>query len=312
MLAHVREYGRTSCEGAMLNPDTAEDGEDDGAVEVSGPEGPPRRVRPGERLTFGRGPDVDLAFGERNRWMSRRVGEITVEDGGVRLVNLSAKHALVVEAGTVGEDPARTRPEPVRLRPRLPGDPAEACVLTAGSALVGSALMIRENRAVHVRLPGPGPSGEPVLPAPSGSRSSTVAGITMNPETRQFMVALLLCAPWLRDATRVARLPTVPEIGRQALELTGAHYLLRVVDREPRLQELLAGKVNDHLKALLKKLVARTLLPAEGTVGHTAVASALIHYDVLGHRHLALFEDAYWLRVQANKWSTCMDDASTP
>ncbi|WP_067469157.1 hypothetical protein [Actinomadura macra] len=287
-------------------------GEDDGSVEVSGPEGPPRRLRPGDRLTFGRGPEVDLAFGENNRWMSRRVGEIAVEADGVRIVNLSAKHVLVVETGIVGEDPGPVRPEPVRLRPRLPGDPSEACLLSAGSALVGSALMLRERRAVHVRLPERGPGGEPALPPGRASLSSTVAGITMNPEKREFMVALLLCAPWLRDTSRLARLPSVPEIGLRALEVVGAAYPLRVVGRDPRLRDRLTGKVNDHLKALRRKLVARTLLPSEGTVGHTAIATALIHYDILGTRHLALFEDRYWLDVQANHWTYCLDDASSP
>ncbi|TDB89380.1 hypothetical protein E1264_08525 [Actinomadura sp. KC216] len=285
-----------------------DDPDDDGAVVVSGPLGPPRLLRPGDRLTFGRGPEVDLPLGPDDRWMSKRAGEIAVDGDGVRVVNLSRKHALVIQSGDYEPgDPAPPLREPVTLRPRLPEDPAEACVLTAGSALVGSALMLRELRAVHVRLPGPGPAADPVLPGGSGRRSSTVAGITMNPETREFMVALQLCAPWLRNTARVDRLPTEPEIGPLALESVGETYLARRARNDPELRDRLQKKVHDHLKALRKKLVARTLLPKEGTLGNTAIASTILLYDILGHRHLALFENAYWKQVQANQWARCLE-----
>lgn len=284
------------------------DGEEDGAVVVTGPLGPPRRLEPGDRLTFGRGPDMDLRLDPGDRRLSRRAGEITVDAGGVRIVNLSSKQVLVVQSGNVelgGTAPPHR--EPVRLRARLPGDPAEACVLSAGSALVGSALMLQDLRAVHVRLPGPGTAPGPVLPPGSGHRSSTVAAITMNPETREFMVALQLCAPWLRNTSKVDALPSGPEIGPLALESAGQAYLARRVRQDPELRERLNGKVHDHLKALRKKLAARALLPAEGTIGNTAVAAALINYDILGCRHLALLENAYWKDVQANKWATCLE-----
>jgi hypothetical protein len=285
------------------------EGEDDGAVVVTGPLGPPRRLRPGDRLTFGRGgPDVDLPLGPDDRWLSRKVGEIAVDADGVRIVDLSRKHTLIVRSGDLGPaGPAPSPREPVRLRPRLPDDPAAACVLTAGSALVGSALMLQEHRAVHVRLPGPGPAAEPVPPPAGGRKSSTVAGITMNPETREFMVALQLCAPWLRDASRVDPLPSGPEIGPLALESVGQTYLADRVRRDEELRKRLNGKVHDHLKALRKKLVARALLPAEGTIGNTAIAASLVHYDILGERHLALFANDYWKDVQANQWATCLE-----
>jgi hypothetical protein len=285
------------------------EGEEDGAVVVSGPLGPPRLLRPGGRLTFGRGgPEVDLPLGPDDRWLSRKVGEITVDAGGVRIVNLSRKHALIVRSGDLGLDgPAPSLREPVRLRPRLPDDPAEACVLSAGSALVGSALMLQEYRAVHVRLPGAGPAAEPVLPQASGRRSSTVAGITMNPETREVRVAVQLCAPWLRNAARVDPLPSGPEIGPLALESVGRTYLADRTRGDEELRKRLNGKVHDHLKALRKKLVARALLPDEGTVGNTAIAAALVHYDILGERHLALFANDYWRDVQANQWATCLE-----
>ncbi|GAA4225610.1 hypothetical protein GCM10022254_07860 [Actinomadura meridiana] len=288
--------------------DGADDGADDDAVVVSGPLGPPRRLGPGDRLVFGRGPDVDLPLGPDDRWISRRVGEIIVAVDGVRVVNLSRKYALVVQSGDYA--PGAAAPalrEPVTLRARMPQDPAEACLLTAGSALVGSALMLRERRAVHLRLPGAMPDVTAVPPAGTGGKTSTVAGITMNPESREFMVALQLCVPWLRDSAWVDPLPSEPEIGPLVLESVGEDYLARRVRADPQLRERLRRKVRDHLKALRKKLEARALLPAEGPVGNTVIASTIIRHDILGRRHLDLFENDYWKQVQANQWAQCLE-----
>ncbi|WP_030168161.1 hypothetical protein [Spirillospora albida] len=282
------------------------DDADGGAVEVSPPEGAERRLGPGDRVTFGRGPDVDVPFGAGDRWMSRRVGEIAVEPGGVRILNLSRKHVLLVRTGNLADPGSGEHPEPVRLRPRVPGEPAEACLLAAGSALIGSAVMLQERRGVLVRVPA-APAAEPFTHAPGGgSRSSTVARITLRPDTRGFMVALLLCEPWLRDPSRRSPLPSYPEIGAGALRVARAAHLLAAIERDPDRRDLLTGKIRDHLKALHRKLVSRRLLPDGKPAGAAAIAAALIHFDIIGRRHLALFEDDHWLEVQAYAWRRCM------
>ncbi|TDD82631.1 hypothetical protein E1298_22455 [Actinomadura rubrisoli] len=262
------------------------------AVEVSAADGVPRRLDVGERLVFGRGPGVDLPLGE-DRFTSRRVGEVAVLADGVRIVNLSRKQALLVQAGPG---------EPVRLPALVQGSHDGGHLLRAGSALVGSARMLEQRLAVHVVVPPVAP-GE-IEPPPYGI--STEARVRMNLETREFMVALLLCRPWLERPDRIGRLPSQPELGRLALETANAHHLLRRIDADAESRERFHRKIHDHVKTLRGKLARHGLVPAEEVVGHSAIVSALLHFDVIGPRHLALLQDEHWLSVQENKWWNCM------
>ncbi|WP_433337771.1 hypothetical protein [Spirillospora sp. CA-294931] len=262
------------------------------AVEVSAAGEAPRRLATGETVVFGRGPDVDLPLGD-DRWMSRRMGEITVLAEGVRIVNLSRKQALLVKTGTG---------EPHRLRARVPDSPADGHLLSAGSALVGSATMLEQRRAVHVAMP----PARPAEPEPPPGGISTEARVRLKQETREFMVALLMCRPWLERPERIDRLPTQPEIGRMALETTSAHHLISEIDRNLESRERFHRKIHDHVKTLRGKLARHGLVKADDVVGHSAIVSALLHFDIIGPRHLALFGDEHWLSVQENKWWACM------
>jgi hypothetical protein len=54
------------------------------------------RVTEGNRLVFGRGPEVDLAVAA-GRGLSRRAGIVTAMAAGAWITNISRTHALYVE-----------------------------------------------------------------------------------------------------------------------------------------------------------------------------------------------------------------------
>jgi hypothetical protein len=263
------------------------------AVEVAGPDGARRFLGPGDRLAFGRGPDVDLPLGE-DRWMSRRLGHLVVSDGSVHVVNDSRKLILHV----------KTEAEIVQLPAATPGASDVGCTLFSGVAMIGSAAMLRERRALVVTLPDRWrTTPDPGLPVTGAARNlSTVPPLRLNPATREFMVALLLCRPWLEDQSRVSALPSVPQIGRQALTVTHAHHRLAEIERDAKQRDQLTEQIKGQIKQLREKLQGKGYLPANGSVGHTSITSTLIHYDIITRRDLALFDDDHWISLQENRW----------
>jgi hypothetical protein len=101
-------------------------------------------VAEGTRLVFGRGPGVDLIVAA-GRGLSRRAGLVTVMAAGVWIANISRTHALYVE----GEG------YQVRL-PRMEhdGEPANGWFMHAGTALVGSRVMLDEGQSLMVTVTG--------------------------------------------------------------------------------------------------------------------------------------------------------------
>jgi hypothetical protein len=268
-------------------------------VEVTGPDGDVHLLYAGDRVVFGRGPDVDIAIG-KDPWLSRRLGAILVLDGGVRITNLSKKIVLHV----------RTRTESFPLPVVLTGADEVSCLLSSGSALVGSAASLEQRRAVHIATPerwsAPLPES-PVPPAPDvvGSTSrnlSTERRLSLNKETKGFMVALLLCRPWLEDPQRIVPLPTVPEIMTSILEVTSAHHLIRQMHQDHTLRDTFINKIKGQIKELREKLSVQGLTSPDSVVGVSVIASSLIHYDILTRHDLELLNDTHWLSVQENKW----------
>jgi hypothetical protein len=260
-------------------------------VDVAGPAGDRIQLRSGERIVFGRSPDVEMPL-DNDPWLSRRAGEIAVVGTGVRISNLSTRHALHV---SVGE-------ETMRL-PVVTGSTGDfGFFLASGTAVVGTGSMIDQRRAIKLSLPDswalpradePGWSTAPTL--------TTELPIKLDATTKEFMVAFLLCRPWLLDSTRMAPLPQAPELARRALELTGAHHLLRDFEVSG-IRSRLAQQVHDHLKELRVKIYRAGLVRPEDKLSLSAVASTLLHYDVIGPRHLTLEHDSAWLSGQENKW----------
>ncbi|MCD0453329.1 hypothetical protein LO762_29720 [Actinocorallia sp. API 0066] len=255
-------------------------------VIVGPPEEEPRTLTPGESLVFGRGSHTDVTI-DGDPSLSRVAGRITATDSGAVIDNLSAKRALRIEVGT----------EHLWLPPTPTG--GLGLVLTTGAARVGTATMLDRGRAIRVRLVGPTPRAPDVTHEPGGA--TTGAAVQLNVMTKEFMVAFLLCRPWLVDSSRRAPLPESPAIGRQALDLTGSHHLLRSYDTGP-VRDRITQQVNDHLKQLRGKLRHADLVPAHSRLSLAAVASALLHFDIVTRRHLTLPDDPVWLTAQESRW----------
>jgi hypothetical protein len=278
-----------------------------GVVEVVGPEGEARMLRCGETLMFGRDPAMDLPVGD-DPWLSRRAGEICVMADGVRVSNLSKKHALHI----------RLKDDTLRLPAAGSNSGDVGCFLVSGTVEVGSGAMVDQRRAVRIVLPDLWQQEEPAPPAEvvdvpgradlvdgceaeGTGQSTTVLPIRLQAGTKEFMVAFVLCRPWLEDPTRIAPLPSAPQIAEAALQITGAHHLLRALP-DPAVRDRLSQQVHEHLKGLRAKLRQRRLVRPDIAVSPTVIASTLLHYDVVGPHHLALLNNTDWLSIQEDKW----------
>jgi hypothetical protein len=263
-----------------------------GIVEVVGPIGDPHLLRAGDQLVFGRGPKADLSVGE-DPWLSRRAGEIAVLASGVRVANLSSKHALNV----------RVNDDTVRLPVISGGSGDIGCFLVSGTAIVGTSVMIDQDRAVRLILPSTWP-GTPLRlepPLPPDEQYTTQLPLRLDIYTKEFMVAFVLCRPWFRDRTRMAPLPSAPQIAEEALKITGAHHLLHDFPGSV-VRDRLAQQVHDHLKGLRVKIRRRQLVRPGLQVPLSVIASTLLHYDVIGPPHLGLLQNREWLSAQEDKW----------
>ncbi|GAA2733963.1 hypothetical protein [Actinocorallia aurantiaca] len=256
-------------------------------VLVTGPDGALFPLERGESVVFGRGTQTDIPLGG-DPWLSRTAGRIAAVDGGALISNLSGRHSLYV----------LIRSERLRL-PVTTENGGLGFLLAEGGALVGTAPMLDHGRALDVRTAGGTPP--PAPPPDTPSQETTGLPVRLDPATKEFMVAFLLCRPWLLDPTRMAPLPRAPELARQALELTGAHHLLRGFDGSAA-RGRLAQQVHDHLKELRAKIYRAGLVGRDQQLSLSAIASALLHYDVIGLRHLELARDPAWLTAQENKW----------
>jgi hypothetical protein len=114
------------------------------STHVSTASGQNRLVAEGNRLVFGRGPEVDLIIAA-GRGLSRRAGLVTAMAAGAWIANISHTHALYVE----GEG------YQVRL-PRMEddGEPANGWFVHAGTAMVGSRTMLDEGQSLVVTVTG--------------------------------------------------------------------------------------------------------------------------------------------------------------
>ncbi|MEO5873882.1 MAG: hypothetical protein ABIS86_15485, partial [Streptosporangiaceae bacterium] len=152
-------------------------------VNLAGPAGDWIQLHNGERVVFGRSPEVEMPL-DNDPWLSRRAGEIAVVGTGVRITNLSTRHSLHV---SVGE-------ELMRL-PVVTGTTGDfGFFLASGTAVVGTGSMLEQGRAIRLSLPArwslprdddPGWSTAPQL--------TTELPVRLGTATKEFMVAFLLC-----------------------------------------------------------------------------------------------------------------------
>jgi hypothetical protein len=239
-----------------------------------------------DRLTFGRDPGGDLVFLDDFE-LSRRAGELRHDGTGVAVSNLSRVHSLFVNslAGSIRLAPARENTAP------------GAYVMTDGIfeitvrnwALSGCRILVEVD---SVSIKEQIVQGEPTSP--------TVFPLRLNPETKEFVTALILCKPKLL-AGPATPVPTVPELTRQILEVTNSWHLLQSFDTDPTARAQLTGRIHEHLKQLRKKLSNRGLAP-QGALAPPALADVLINNDIIVPAQLALLDDSKWQTAQANIW----------
>jgi hypothetical protein len=258
-------------------------------VGVTGEPAEPRILNPGDGLVFGRGPDVDLPLGG-DIWLSRRMGEIRVLENAVSVTNLSRKHALHVESSD----------NAIKLPTTIAAKDAGAYLLPAGLSLIGTAAMLKDARAVRIMVSaGWGPASSPPPASATHTRQlSTQPRLKLNPETKIFIVALLLCRPWLDDDSRLAPLPTAPQIAAEALHITAAYGELQKLQTDAKARELITEQVRRALRELREKLHAQRLVNSNTGLGLGNVAAALLYYDIITRDHLALLDDTEWRTAQ--------------
>ena len=184
------------------------------------------------------------------------------------MTNISRSHALYA----VGDG--------YRIRlPRLEdGDePAGGWFVRAGTVSVGSQAMLDEGVPLRVTVLG-ATDTQPELE--SGRTTTTVLPLRLDPDTKLFLVALLWCRPWLVDPTRRTPLPRTPEIAREALVVTDAHYELERFDTDPAFRDRLSARVGEHVKALRQKITERGLAARAVRLSDEVVASVLLEHAV--------------------------------
>lgn len=257
-----------------------------------------RELRPQQRMTFGRAPDCDLVF-EGDSRLSRRVGQIHHLGPVVAVTNLSASHSLFVHAeGATRERllPADRDAEPV---PRF---------LTSGTHEVTSPRWEDSGCRIVITIE---PSAVVVGPAPDrddpqADRLQTLVALNLNPATKEFATALILCRPKLLHGP-TAPVPPVPELTRAVLVATGSQHLLDRFDGGDRPRsgrsdrDKLVGRVHDHLKQLRAKVFAAELTSSRELRPHE-LADVLIENDVVTAAHLDLLTDPGWLTTQESLW----------
>jgi len=255
-------------------------------------------VPDGDRLVFGRGPDVDLEI-PGDRGLSRRAGVIAALQDGVWVANISRTHALY----TVG-DGYRVRLPPMDNR----GDPRGGWFVRAGAVQVGSRGMLDDGQPLRVAVAPPAGAGgllgavgdRPIRPG----GDATLLPLHLDPHTKLFLVALMWCRPWLIDLTRTTPLPRTPEIARAALEVTDAHYELDRFDADPQFRERLSARVGEHLKVLRHKIAERGMVRGGVRLSDEVVVEVLLDHAVITPADLGRLEDPAWCSRQEDLWWT--------
>jgi hypothetical protein len=271
------------------------------SVRVLAPDGDEVLMPPQVRLTFGRGQETDMVIAAGPD-LSRQAGEIVADVRGAMVMNLSRSHALYVDGDGYH----------VRL-PRADDDgPPGGWLIAHGTAKVGSTAMFRQGLAVriaaehaeHAEHAKHAKQPEDPGARPPGSRSDngTTQPLMLRPDTKLFLVALLLCRPWLLDQSHATALPTSRQIARQALEFASARYQVELFDRDKSFRARIVEQVNDHLKYLRERVLASGLIPGGTRLTPAATAEVLIASDVVTHADLSVIEQPRWRSRQEDLW----------
>ncbi|WP_028935355.1 FHA domain-containing protein [Pseudonocardia spinosispora] len=244
-------------------------------------------LEPSRRVTFGRDPAMDLVF-SGDPGLSRCAGDIHHRGHGVEVTNRSGKHSLFVQSPS-----GRVRLPPADNKPAL------STSLVDGTFEITIPNWETSDCRIIIEI-SPGAHDVTPIDAPRG-RTETHYPLRLNPATKEFATALVLCRPKLTAGAAAVAMPTVPELTRQVLAATDAWHLVRQFDEDPTARTRLTGRIHEHLKQLRAKLAARELGPP-GALAPPVLADVLIENDIIVPSHLALLGDAKWLAIQAGLW----------
>jgi hypothetical protein len=251
------------------------------------------RVIEGQRLVFGRGPEVDLAVAA-GRGLSRRAGIVTAMPAGAWITNISRTHALYVEG------------DGYRIRlPRVEdgAEPAGGWLLHSGTALVGSRAMLDEGLPLQVSVTGQQAANQAAGDGqPDGE--GTILPLYLDPMTKLFLVALIWCRPWLLDPSATTALPRTPEIARGALEVTGAYHELERFETDAEFRDLLSARVAEHIKVLRRKINDRGLADPDARLSDEVAVRILIEHGIIPSADLSRLADPGWRSRQEDLWWT--------
>jgi hypothetical protein len=251
-----------------------------------------RLLDPGRSVDFGRDPSMEFSFPGDPR-LSRRAGRITHRDEGVSVANLSSTHSLYVRTGS-----GRTR-----LPPHTRPAPPAAVVLGGGVHHVEAPSWEDNGCRITVEVSSP----EVQSRAPGTAHGTrTVLPVRLNPATKEFAIALVLCRAKLIDGP-AAPVPSAAELVRQVLELTSSYSLLREFESDQPVaggrstRARLLSRIHEHMRQLRTKLQAAGFA-SPGELLAPSLADALIENDVVTVAHLKLLEEPSWLETQEQLW----------
>jgi hypothetical protein len=215
-----------------------------------------RRLRPGGRLTFGRGAPcapVDIALDAPE--VSRLAGEIVATDDFWLLSNFGDESSYVVENVEGGGEYVKVRPR--RVAAPIPFEISRLAIPAAGRT---------------VELIVYAPQHTYASPRSGGTGATTVSPFPLDESARYFQVLVALCEPRLRGESSVA-LPTLGEISdRLTLTRTAVGYHIGYLCQEKlRIRE-------------------RANLPESRRMEwkREALVSMALRYDLVREEHLAL------------------------
>lgn len=246
------------------------------------------QLHDGQQLTFGRDPSADVRLPDEGR-LSRLAGAVRAFGDGVAITNLSATHDLYVRSDTGTGT--------VRLAPTAAGQPVASLLITGGISTItwpGAG----PTTAVTVRVVSV-PADLPTRPA---AGSSTARPLTLNPITKEFAVALLLCRPRLEGVPGAVSTPAVPELTRQLLATMNSFWLMNQFDEDPTVRARLTARTHEHLRSLRDKIVRAGIAPEGAALSPEAIADLLVDENVLRHSHLDLLSNETWLTAQEREW----------
>ncbi len=251
------------------------------------------RVAEGNRLVFGRGPEVDLAVAA-GPGLSRRAGIVTAMAAGAWITNISRTHALYVEG------------DGYRIRlPRLEDDsePTGGWLLHSGTARVGSRSMLDGGQPLQVTVTGHRQADEAADDDPPDGEG-TILPLSLDPMTKVFLVALIWCRPWLTDPGATSPLPRTPEIARAALEVTGAYRELERFETDADFRDLMSARVAEHIKVLRRKITDRGLAGPQVRLSDEVTVRILIEHGIITSADLSWLADPEWRSRQEDLWWT--------